>query len=80
MLYIATFFTHSGAVKYQNYLKRQAIPVELMPVPRKLSSSCGIAARFEYPGDIRSMISEDIDSLYTPEDNSYRLVYKTADN
>ena len=76
MQYIATFFTHSGAVKYQNHLKNQGIPVELMPVPRKLSSSCGIAARFEYAGDIRSMVSEDIDGMYMCENNTYRLVYK----
>lgn len=78
MQYLATFFTHCGAVKYQNYLKKQEIPVELMPVPRKLSSSCGISARFKYEGDIRSMISEDIDSLFTIEGNEYKLLYKNA--
>jgi len=47
MEYIATFFTHSGAVKYKKYMQKLGIQAELMPVPRRLSSDCGIAARFE---------------------------------
>jgi hypothetical protein len=76
MQYLATFFTHCGAIKYQNHLKKQSITVELMPVPRKLSSSCGISARFTYCGDIRSMISEDIESLFLIENMDYTLIYK----
>lgn len=76
MKYLATFFTHSGAIKYQAHLKNRNIPVELMPVPRKLSSSCGISARFEYEGDIRQMISEDIDSLFEIVGTDYRHLYK----
>lgn len=76
MKYIAAFFTHSGAVKYKNYLKKQSISAELIPVPRKVSSSCGIAARFDYDGDIRAMISEDIESLFAIEDTEYRLIFK----
>jgi hypothetical protein len=78
MKYLATFFTHCGAVKYQSYLKKQSIGIELMPVPRKLSSSCGIAACFEYNSDIRTMISEDIESLFSIEAADYKLIYKNA--
>jgi hypothetical protein len=78
MQYLATFFTHCGAMKYQNHLKSQNLTEELMPVPRKLSSSCGVAVRFEYSGDIRTMISEDIDSLYIIEDKNYKLAYKNV--
>jgi hypothetical protein len=46
MDYIATFFTHSGAVKYKKYMIKLGINVELLPVPRRLSSDCGIGARF----------------------------------
>jgi len=78
MNYLATFFTHCGAVKYQSYLKKNGIPVELMPVPRRLSSSCGISARFETSGDIRSMISEDIETLYEINGNEYKLIYRNS--
>ena len=78
MEYIATFFTHSGAIKYKNHLKKQGILIELMPVPRKVSSSCGISARFEYNGDISAMISEDIESLFAIEGTEYKLIYKNV--
>ncbi len=51
---------------------------ELMPVPRKLSSSCGISAKFEYSGDIRSMISEDIEKLFEITGSEYKLIYKNS--
>jgi hypothetical protein len=78
MSYLATFYTHCGAVKYQNFLKSRSIPVELMPVPRKLSSSCGISARFSYDGDIREMIIEDIESLFIVENTDYKLLYNNV--
>ena len=49
-----------------------------MPVPRKLSSSCGISARFEYGGDIRSMISADIENLFEIVGSDYKLIYKNV--
>ena len=79
MEYLATFFTHSGAIKYQRHLKNCDISVELMPVPRKLSSNCGIAAKFCYDSDIKTMISDDIERLYTIEGREYRMIYKTSE-
>lgn len=79
MEYIATFFTHSGAIKYQRYLKSYGLAVELMPVPRKLSSNCGIAARFSFQEDIKEIISVDIEKLYTIESNEYQLIYKASE-
>jgi hypothetical protein len=46
-MYIATFFTHYGAIKFRAYAKEQHIACTLMPVPRVLSSSCGTCARYE---------------------------------
>lgn len=79
MEYLATFYTHSGAIKYQRYLRNQGIVVELLPVPRKLSSNCGIAARFSIDDEIKTMISEDIEKLYIIEAKEYSLVYKTSE-
>jgi hypothetical protein len=76
MEYIATFFTHSGAVKYKRYMNKRNINVELMPVPRRLSSDCGIGARFFIEGDIKNFISEDIDKLFLMEIGGERLVYR----
>lgn len=76
MEYTATFFTHSGAIRFEKFAKGMNIPVQLMPVPRKLSSSCGIAARMDYEGDIRELIIEDIDSIYATEVNPPKLIYR----
>ena len=79
MDYIATFFTHSGAVKYKKYMIKLGINVELLPVPRRLSSDCGIGARFSTGRDISGLISEDIDKLYAVEKDGERLLY-SSDN
>lgn len=75
MDYIATFFTHSGAVKYKKYMDETGIKVELLPVPRRLSSDCGIGARFRADGDIKDLISEDIDKLFVMQKGGEKLLY-----
>lgn len=76
MQYIATFFTHSGAVKYRRWLEKYNIGVKIMPVPRQLSSNCGLAARFELEADIRNYISADIEKLYQITPEGYKLIYQ----
>ena len=74
--YIATFFTHSGAVKYQRYMQREKINIELQPVPRQVSSNCGIGARFTFNGDIKQYISEDTEKLSQVTADGYKLLYE----
>ncbi len=38
MEYVATFFSHFGAMQFAKKLKRMEIPHRMMPVPRQLSS------------------------------------------
>ena len=45
--YIATFYSHFGAMRFQKELKAQGIQARMMPVPRSLSSSCGTAVLFQ---------------------------------
>jgi hypothetical protein len=77
MNYLSVFFTHSGAIKYNRFLNSEGIKNELMPVPRKLSSNCSIAARFTYEDDIKNIISEDIEKLYNLQDKEYILIYES---
>ncbi|HHT90233.1 MAG: DUF3343 domain-containing protein [Bacillota bacterium] len=79
MEYIATFFTHSGAVKYKRHLKTLGIDVELLPVPRRLSSDCGIGAKFQTERDVSALRSDDMEKLFLIEDQGERLVYDAAD-
>ena len=46
--YIATFHSHFGAMSYCKALIKQGISAELMPVPRKVSSSCGTCVCYEH--------------------------------
>jgi len=46
--YFATFFSHFGAMTYCKSLTKQGIDAKLMPVPRKLSSSCGTSVYYEH--------------------------------
>lgn len=76
MEYIALFFTHSGAVKYNKFLLQNGIKTEMMPVPRKLTSNCGIGVKFIYPTDISEFISEDIEKIYFIRNNEYKICYE----
>jgi hypothetical protein len=76
--YIATFYSHFGAVLYYKALKKQGVSAKLMPVPRKVSSSCGTCVSYEhdsaiYPGD-RELDREldcELDSVYLEDNNSF---------
>lgn len=75
MEYTVTFFTHSGAIRFENFMKGKGVSVMLMPVPRKLSSSCGIAAKIELDGDIKNIVTEDIDKIYQINLEGAKLIY-----
>ncbi|MGB5822931.1 MAG: DUF3343 domain-containing protein [Proteocatella sp.] len=70
--YLVTFFTHSGAIKYRRMLEKQGITCETMPVPRSLSSSCGICVKF-VRSEIKDIVSTDVQAIYL---NSDACVYE----
>lgn len=76
MIYIALFFTHTGAVKYDRYLKKNGIKSQIKPTPRTLSSSCGVIVEFDYNENINKIISEDIEKIYNKENKDYNLIYE----
>lgn len=45
--YIATFYSHFGAMSFKKLCEAQGNSAKLMPVPRNLSSSCGTCVRFQ---------------------------------
>ena len=45
--YIATFYSHFGAMSYYKELSKMGISAKLMPVPRRVSSSCGTCVSYE---------------------------------
>jgi len=43
---VLLFFSVSGVMKAEKLLKQAGVPYKLIPVPRHLSSDCGIALKF----------------------------------
>ncbi len=78
MAYLATFFSHFGAVRFRRLCQQRGVGVELMPVPRSLSSSCGTCASFgtlpltadeHWPEEVERVVSFDekgVAPVYSP--------------
>ncbi|HOK63111.1 MAG TPA: DUF3343 domain-containing protein [Soehngenia sp.] len=77
MEYIALFYTHYGAIKYSKFLKSKNVENEIMPVPRALSSSCGICVKFSTTIDIRTIVSNDIESIFMLSEGEYKKIYQS---
>ena len=61
--YIATFFSHFGAIRFNKDLKAAGLSGKLMPVPRRVSSSCGTCVKFEAESDT-VVHSDDLEQLF----------------
>lgn len=44
---VVTFHTTQQPLVFEKTLKKKGLTIKLMPVPRQVSSSCGIAARVD---------------------------------
>lgn len=45
--YIATFYSHFGAIRFKKGCEKKGLKTVIAPVPRTLSSSCGTCVRFQ---------------------------------
>ena len=66
---VVIFYSTSGAIKTESLAKKQGITVKLIPVPRHLSSDCGICLRFNSDDikKIEKILSDnhiEFDSIY----------------
>lgn len=71
---IATFHTHLGAIRFHKRLTGLGDSAVMMPVPRKLSASCGTCVRFSLPFD-PEWNDEDLEAVYNIEGDGYRMVF-----
>ncbi|MGI6450818.1 MAG: DUF3343 domain-containing protein [Desulfitobacteriia bacterium] len=78
MNYLALFSSTTAAVKFRKKLLQLEIPVEILPVPRTLSASCGIAVSFAWPQDPRSLVDETVSKLYRTANSKYELIYEST--
>lgn len=73
MNHIVTFHTISEALRFERELKAKNLKVELRPVPRKLSSSCGNCAFID------SNELEEVKSIMQEKDLEYDEIYSEKD-
>lgn len=75
--YVATFHTHLSALMTDRNLKGAGIQARMMPVFRKLSSSCGTCVVYTATGPCLERMDEDVEAVYEiTGDEEYRLLYQ----
>ncbi len=80
MTYIATFFSHFGAIRYKKLCEQQGYRARTMPVPRALSSSCGTCVRCEggYAAPL-GVCAEEVDKIAEVREDGYVCVYDSKE-
>ena len=80
--YIATFFSHFGAVRFQRLCSERGYEAQLAPVPRRLSSSCGTCVLFKTAelneGKLQPLLTPELEQLVLDE-NGYKLLYEAEE-
>lgn len=79
MDYIATFFTHFGAVRFKNECTKAGISARMMPVPRALSSSCGTCAAFTAKDAEAAPRTPEMEQIVLVTDSGYAEIWRAED-
>ena len=76
--YIATFHTHADAIVGHRALTEKNVDARMMPVPRKLSSSCGTCVRYNSENNYSEELRQaDFEGIYKVEGvGKYSLAVK----
>jgi hypothetical protein len=74
---VGTFHATWAVLKSEKLLKAAGITVKLVPVPRQISSNCGIAirfdcSRFDEVAAALSPVRDDLEGFYQPGDGAWR--------
>jgi len=72
--YIATFHTHLSALRTSRTLAARGVGARMMPVPRKVSSSCGTCVSYEAAEPMPECMDEDVESIFRAAGDGYELV------
>lgn len=62
--YVATFHTHLSAMLTCQALTQLAVQARMMPVPRRLSSSCGTCVWYRSTQPYPEEMDEDVEAIY----------------
>ena len=78
--YIATFYSHYGAIRYKKICEELGLKAKVMPVPRSLSSSCGTCVG--YTADehvIDENHKDELEQIVIVREDGYDNVYSSED-
>ena len=76
---IATFYTHAGAIVAHRALTQAGIDARMMPVPRRISSSCGTCVRYAAETPDAALFTQDFEALYLVEGRQYVKLLEAED-
>ena len=62
--FVATFHTHLSALMTSRKLTSLGVTARMMPVPRKLSSSCGTCVRYLAEDALLDAMDADVEGVY----------------
>ena len=81
MKFIATFFSHFGAIRFEKNCRDNNIPAKLMPVPRTLSSSCGTCVSYE-SDDYKTgvCITPEVEQVVEVLESGYRECFRAENS
>ena len=75
--YVATFHTHLSALMTRRNLNDIGVNGRMMPVFRKLSSSCGTCVVYSAEDECLGQMDEDVEGVYEiTGEEEYRLLYR----
>ena len=77
--YIATFHTHLSALMTSRSLTSLGVRAQMMPVPRKLSSSCGTCVRYLAEEPHLEAMDEDVEAVYEKISNEEYTLLMAAE-
>lgn len=81
MEYIATFYSHFGAVRFLKSCQKDGVTAKMMPVPRNLSSSCGSCVRFEKDGFcVGENVPEEVEQIVEVTSEGYQQIYRAQNS
>ena len=77
MTYIATFYSHFGAIRYKKLCQEKGMTVRVMPVPRDLSSSCGTCVFYQGDAPCPSGTwPEEVEQAAQVLQDGYKIIYR----
>lgn len=81
MTYIATFFSHFGAIRFKKLCQGRGWSARVMPVPRDLSSSCGTCVRYEGTEICPSgQMPEEVEQIVEVTASGYNCLHRAEDS